>query len=177
MDTQYALQDGEMTKGMFADVAKVSTKTVENWVNAGKIEGEYKRRQVEGKPVRKTLIISRPELSKVDQIVKTVPIVKSQEQAEQVAEATGRILQAIADLRRERNERSAKVDSEVEEIKQSQFSFDVRLEKAEARDHEALNIGYDLRANIKVLTAEVRKLSADVASLQQKDNLLPQKID
>jgi hypothetical protein len=82
-------------------------------------------------------------------------------------ESTNRILQAISDmrsevrqeigdLRREMNERFARVESEIEEIKQSQFSFDVRLERVQAMAHDALNIGHDLKADVKVLAAEVR---------------------
>jgi hypothetical protein len=81
----YALQDDELTKEGFAKLAgDVSTKTVENWLKAGTIEGEYLRRSVDGKPIRKTLIIKRSELSKVDKTVKTTAIVKPQEMAEQV---------------------------------------------------------------------------------------------
>ncbi len=63
--------------------------------------------------------------------------------------------QQIADLRREMNERFTKVETEIGEIKQLQFSFDVRLERVQAMAHDALNIGHDLKADVKVLRAEV----------------------
>lgn len=91
-------------------------------------------------------------------------------------EATNQILQAIGDLRREMNERFGGVDNrltgieaEIEEIKQSQFSFDVRLDRVQAMAHDALNIGHDLKADVKILTAEVRAWAADVAGLQQQN--------
>lgn len=71
-------------------------------------------------------------------------------------ESTKKILQAIGGLRREMNERFAKIENDIEEIKQSQFSFDVRLERVQAMAHDALNIGHDLKADVKILTAEVR---------------------
>ena len=94
-------------------------------------------------------------------------------------EATNQILQAIAglrsevrqeiaDLRREMNERFTKIETEIDEIKQSQFSFDVRLDRVQAMAHDALNIGHDLKADVKILTAEVRAWAADVAGLQQQ---------
>lgn len=94
-------------------------------------------------------------------------------------ESTNKILEAISalrqetrqqigDLRREMNERFAKVETEIAEIKQSQFSFDVRLERVQAMAHDALNIGHDLKADVKILTAAVRARAADVIELQQK---------
>lgn len=76
--------------------------------------------------------------------------------------------QQIGDLRREMNERFTKVETDIEAIKQSQFSFDVRLERVQAMAHDALNIGHDLKADVKILTAEVRAWAADVVDLQQK---------
>lgn len=63
--------------------------------------------------------------------------------------------QQIGDSRREMNERFAKVETEIEAIKQSQFTFDVRLERVQVMAHDALNIGHDLKADVKILTAEV----------------------
>jgi hypothetical protein len=83
-------------------------------------------------------------------------------------EAINRILQAIGDLRREMNERFTKIETEVESIKETQFSLDVRLERVQAMAHDALNIGHDLKADVKILTAEVRSWAADVFELQQK---------
>ena len=83
-------------------------------------------------------------------------------------DATNKILQAIGDLRREMNERFTKIETEIEEIKQSQFSFDVRLDRVQAMAHDALNIGHDLKADVKILHAEVRAWAAVVMNLQQK---------
>ncbi len=74
----------------------------------------------------------------------------------------------IGDLRREMNERFAKIEADIDEIKQSQFSFDVRLDRVQAMAHDALNIGHDLKDDVKILTAEVRAWAADVMSLQQQ---------
>ena len=111
---------------------------------------------------------------------------ESEETLRQTDEGTNKILQAIGglsreivdlrqdtrqqikDLRREMNERFTKIETDVEEIKQSQFSFDVRLERVQAMAHDALNIGHDLKADVKILTAEVRAWAADVVDLQQK---------
>ena len=76
--------------------------------------------------------------------------------------------QQIGDSRREMNERFTKVETEIEEIKDSQFSSDVRLERVQAMAHDALNIGHDLKADVKILTAEIRAWAADVVDLQQK---------
>ncbi|CAN5873197.1 hypothetical protein BH20ACI4_BH20ACI4_12360 [soil metagenome] len=103
----------------------------------------------------------------------------SQETLRQDDEATNKILQAIGDLRqdvnqqigdlrREMNERFSKIETEVETIKETQFSLDVRLERVQAMAHDALNIGHDLKADVKILTAEVRSRAADVFELQQK---------
>lgn len=93
---------------------------------------------------------------------------ESDETLRQNEESTNKILQAIGDLRREMNERFSKIENEIVEIKQTQFSFDVRLERVQAMAHDALNIGHDLKADVKILTAEVRAWASDVAELQQK---------
>ena len=93
---------------------------------------------------------------------------ESDETLRQNEESTNKILQAIGDLRREMNERFTKVETEFEAIKQSQFTFDVRLERVQAMAHDALNIGHDLKADVKILTAEVRAWAADIVDLQQK---------
>ncbi len=92
----------------------------------------------------------------------------SEETLRQDDEATNKILQAISDLRREMNERFTKIETEVEAIKETQFSLDVRLERVQAMAHDALNIGHDLKADVKILTAEVRAWAADIFELQQK---------
>jgi len=76
--------------------------------------------------------------------------------------------QSIGDLRREMNERFTIIEADIEHIKQSQFSFDVRLDRVQAMAHDALNIGHDLKADVKILTAEVRVWAADVAGLQHQ---------
>lgn len=81
----------------------------------------------------------------------------------------GDLRRELADLRREMNERFAKIEVDIDEIKQSQFSFDVRLDRVQAMAHDALNIGHDLKADVKILTAEVRAWAADVTSLQQQN--------
>ena len=90
-------------------------------------------------------------------------------------DTVNQILRAISDLsrnvddfRREANERFTKIETELDQIKQSQFSFDVRLDRVQAMAHDALNIGHDLKADVKILTAEVRAWAADVAGLQQQ---------
>jgi len=93
---------------------------------------------------------------------------ESDETLRQNEDSTNKILQAIGDLRREMKERFGKIEREIEEIKQSQFGFDVRLERVQAMAHDALNIGHDLKADVKILTAEVRSWAADVIELQQK---------
>lgn len=108
-------------------------------------------------------------------------------------EATNQILKVLGDFRSEMNdsmgefrkevnesidglngrimvsaERLAVIEADIDEIKQSQFSFDVRLERIQAMAHDALNIGHDLKADVKILNAEVRAWAADVAGLQQQ---------
>lgn len=92
----------------------------------------------------------------------------SHQAQQQISELRQEIRQQIGDLRREMNERFSKIENEIVEIKQTQFSFDVRLERIQAMAHDALNIGHDLKADVKILTAEVRAWAADVAELQQK---------
>lgn len=86
-------------------------------------------------------------------------------------DGTNLILGAIADLRREMNERFAKIETEIDEIKQSQFSFDVRLDRVQAMAHDALNIGHDLKADVKILSAELRSWAAEVVGIQQNLSL------
>lgn len=93
---------------------------------------------------------------------------KNDEATNKILQAIGDVRQQIGDLRREMNERFAKVEADIEEIKQSQFGFDVRLERVQAMAHDALNIGHDLKADVKILTAEVRVWAADVTEIQQK---------
>lgn len=91
-----------------------------------------------------------------------------QETQQQITDLRQETRQQIADLRREMNERFTRIETEIGEIKQSQFSFDVRLERMQAMAYDALNIGHDLKADVKILTAEVRAWAADVMDLQQK---------
>jgi len=85
-------------------------------------------------------------------------------------------------LRREINERFDKVEarltnvearltnveSEIAEIKVLQFSFDVRLERIEGATYESLSIGHNLRADVKILRAEVGAWAKDVMRLDQQ---------
>lgn len=102
---------------------------------------------------------------------------------------TNTILEAIAGMRYEINERFNQIDErfkniesrlrhledEVEDIKKLQFSFDVQLDRLVSLNHEAisvasksLSISHDLRADVRILRAEVRAWSQDVISLQNK---------
>ncbi len=76
--------------------------------------------------------------------------------------------QQIGDLRREMNECFTRIETEIVEIKEFQFSFDVRLERVQAMSHDGLNIGHDLKADVKILHAEVRAWARDVLSLEKK---------
>lgn len=77
-------------------------------------------------------------------------------------------MQAIGDLRREMNERFTKVEADIVEIKETQFGLDVRLERVQAMARDALNIGHDLKADVKIMTAELRAWAADVYEMRQK---------
>ncbi|HEY0051305.1 MAG TPA: hypothetical protein VGB68_18560 [Pyrinomonadaceae bacterium] len=77
-------------------------------------------------------------------------------------DGTNKILEAIGDLRREMNERLDsmdrrlfKLEKEVSEMKDLQLTFDVRLDRLESMAHESLQIAYGVRADVKVLRAEV----------------------
>jgi hypothetical protein len=75
-------------------------------------------------------------------------------------EVTNRILEAINGLRQEMQLRFEKVESELQTIRQLQLSFDVRLDRLEAMN---LNI----RADVKILRAEVEARAADVVLLRK----------
>ncbi len=75
-------------------------------------------------------------------------------------EATNRILEAIGGLHQEMSARFAKLESEWQTMKQMQLSFDVRLDRLEA-------VILNVRADVKVLRAEVETWSRDVNSLQK----------
>lgn len=87
-----------------------------------------------------------------------------QETRQQIAD----LRRDMTDLRRDMNEGFTRIETEIDEVKQLQFTFDVRLERVQAMAHDALNIGHDLKADVKILTAEVRAWAADVMSLQVK---------
>lgn len=76
--------------------------------------------------------------------------------------------QQIGDLRREMNECFTRIETEIVEIKEFQFSFDVRLERVQELSYDGLNIGHDLKADVKILHAEVRAWARDVLSLEKK---------
>jgi chromosome segregation ATPase len=90
-------------------------------------------------------------------------------------DATNKILEAINALRTETSERLDSIDRglfklerEVGEMKDSQLTFDVRLDRLESMAHEALQVAYGVRADVKVLRAEVTAWAADVTDLQRK---------
>ncbi|MCY7347278.1 MAG: hypothetical protein LH614_13775 [Pyrinomonadaceae bacterium] len=58
------------------------------------------------------------------------------------------------------------VEADIAEIKELQFSFDVRLERIEGVAHESLSIGHNLRADVKILRAEVGAWAKDVMRLE-----------
>lgn len=79
----------------------------------------------------------------------------------------------IDGLRQEMNGRFDKiearlttVENEVVEIKNLQFGFDVRLERIEADAHASLSIGHNLRADVKILRAEVGAWAKGVMRLE-----------
>ncbi|MCY7376065.1 MAG: hypothetical protein LH472_08855 [Pyrinomonadaceae bacterium] len=85
------------------------------------------------------------------------------------------ILEAINSLRQEMNGRFDKIEArlttvekDIEEIKNSQFSFDVRLERVEGMAYESLSIGHNLRADVKILRAEVGAWAKDVMRLEKQ---------
>lgn len=60
------------------------------------------------------------------------------------------------------------VEADITEIKESQFSFDVRLERIEGVAHESLSIGHNLRANVKTLRADFGAWAKDVMRLEKQ---------
>ena len=60
------------------------------------------------------------------------------------------------------------VEADISEIKKSQFSFDVRLERIEGAAYESLSIGHNLRADVKILRAEVGASAKDVMRLEKQ---------
>lgn len=72
----------------------------------------------------------------------------------------------IGVLRQEMNARLTRLETEVEEIKSAQFGFDVRLERIEGAAYESLSIGHNLRADVKILRAEVGAWAKDVMRLE-----------
>jgi predicted nucleic acid-binding Zn-ribbon protein len=100
---------------------------------------------------------------------------ESDETLWQNEESTNKILEAISglrqemnqqigDLRQEMNTRFEKLESEWQTMKQLQLSFDVRLDRLEA-------VVINVRADVKVLRAEVEAWSRDVHSLQKNLDL------
>ena len=108
------------------------------------------------------------EISELRQDVNNQISELRQEMNNQISELRQETRQQIGDLRREMNERFTRVETEIVEIKELQFSFDVRLERVQAMAHDALNIGHDLKADVKILHAEVRAWAQDVLSLEKK---------
>lgn len=106
----------------------------------------------------------------------------SRETLKQNDEAINRILEAINALRQETNalrqemnQRLEKIEArlnvveyEIKEMKDLQLSFDVRLDRLESMAHESLQVAFGVRADVKVLRAEVTAWSKEVSELQQK---------
>lgn len=99
----------------------------------------------------------------------------SEETLQKDDDATNRIIEAINGLRQEMNQkiddlrqemiaRFERNESEWQLIKQLQLSFDVRQDRIEA-------IALNVRADVKVLRAEVEAWSRDVNSLQKNFEL------
>lgn len=83
--------------------------------------------------------------------------------------------QEIDGIRQEMNamrivmtERFSRLEADVEEIKNLQFSFDVQLERIESATYKSLSIGHDLRADVKILHAEVSAWTKDVMRLEKQ---------
>ena len=65
-------------------------------------------------------------------------------------------------------ERFSRIENDGEEIKNLQFSFDVQLERIESATHKSLSIGHDLRADVKILRAEVTAWANNVMRLEKQ---------
>lgn len=76
--------------------------------------------------------------------------------------------QKIGDLRREMNERFERIEVEVIALKELQFSCDVRIDRVQSMAHDGLNIGHSLKADVKIMNAELRAWSKDVLNLQER---------
>lgn len=87
-------------------------------------------------------------------------LMESDETLRRNEESTNKILEAISGLRQEMNARFEKLESEWQTMKQMQLSFDVRLDRLEA-------VVINVRADVKVLRAEVEVWSKDAHSLQK----------
>ena len=72
--------------------------------------------------------------------------------------------QQINDLRQDMNERLAKIEGDLQIMKHLQLSFDVRFDRLEA-------VVLNVRADVKILRAEVEAWSKDVNSLQKNFEL------
>ena len=91
-----------------------------------------------------------------------------QEMNQQIGDLRQETRQQIGDLRREMNERFTRLENELGQAKDNIFSLDVRLERVQAMAHDGLNIGHDLKADVKILHAEVRAWAQDVLSLEKR---------
>ncbi len=85
------------------------------------------------------------------------------------------VLDAINNLQQETNARFSQVyaklnehDERFEQMRPELMSFDARIDRFPAMSHENLNIGYNLRADVKILREEVSARSKNVAELQLK---------
>ncbi len=59
-------------------------------------------------------------------------------------------------------------DQRLEQMRLEMMSFDARIDRLQAMSHENLNIGYNLRADVKILREEVFAWSKEVTNLQLK---------
>lgn len=92
-----------------------------------------------------------------------------------VLDAINNLNREITDFREEMNARFDYVssrldahDARFEQMRPEMMSFDARIDRLQAMSHENLNIGYNLRADVKILREEVTAWSKDVADLQLK---------
>jgi hypothetical protein len=97
------------------------------------------------------------------------------ESGEETLLETNAVLDAINLTRQEMNGRFDRievrlttVEADIAEIKESQFSFDVRLERVQGMCYESLSIGHNLQADVKILCAEVGARAKDLMRLEKQ---------
>ena len=87
-----------------------------------------------------------------------------QDLRQQINDLRQDVNQQINDLRQDMNERLAKIEGDLQIMKHLQLSFDVRFDRLEA-------VVLNVRADVKILRAEVEAWSKDVNSLQKNFEL------